>query len=115
MHLNDFPYEILSSILEKAAELNARDGVNFTFGLSQAPLPAQKAKLQRYVRAPVRPDVLRWNSTEGIRQVCSLWHDWSLEYALQTLWIKKWRGGERWADLPLHHRTCLRPPAIELD
>ncbi|KAF2753253.1 hypothetical protein EJ05DRAFT_224500 [Pseudovirgaria hyperparasitica] len=103
MNINVFPHEILSSILVQAAEANAREGVNFSFGLSQAPLPGQKAKLQRYVKAPLRPDVIRWNATDSLRHVCRLWHSWSLKYALDTLWIKKWRGGERWADLPLRH------------
>jgi len=50
MHINDFPYEILSNILEETARLNEEDGVTFTFGLTQAPLPLQKTPLQKYVR-----------------------------------------------------------------
>ena len=35
MHINDLPFEILSRVLKEAADANVRDGLRFTFGLSQ--------------------------------------------------------------------------------
>ncbi len=86
MHINDFPPEILSSILDHAASLNERHGVTFTYGLS---LPHGERKLQRYVRGPVPPDLLSWDATTPIRQVCSAWHDWALAHSLKNLYIRK--------------------------
>ncbi|OCL01810.1 hypothetical protein AOQ84DRAFT_204085 [Glonium stellatum] len=99
MHINNFPYEVLSQILETATKLNERDGATFTFGLSQAPLPLQKVPLQRYVRGPVPPDMLKWDATASIRLVCWTWHEWALNYALKDVYIRRWRGSERWAEL----------------
>lgn len=99
MHINNFPYEVLSQILEAATKLNERNGATFTFGLSQAPLPLQKAPLQRYVRGPVPPDMLKWDATASIRLVCWTWHEWALNYALKDVYIRRWRGSERWAEL----------------
>lgn len=99
MRLNDVPYEILSKILEETAKANARDGPSYTFGLSQPPMPLQKGTLQRYVRGPVPPEMLKWDATSAIRLVCWKWHEWALEYALKDVYIRRWKGGERWADL----------------
>lgn len=97
--INDLPHEILSSILEHVTASNKQHGVTYTFGLSQAPIPLQTAKLQKYVRGPVPPDMLKWDATAAIRQVCRTWHDWALEYALKDVYIRRWRGSERWAEL----------------
>ncbi|KAF2146573.1 uncharacterized protein K452DRAFT_355055 [Aplosporella prunicola CBS 121167] len=99
MHINDFPQEILSNILEEASKLNERDGVTFTFGLSQAPTIVAKPPLQKYVRGPVQPDILRWDAASAIREVCRRWHEWALEYAMKDVFIRKWKGAERWAEL----------------
>lgn len=99
MHINEFPYEILSKILEEAANANIRDGPTYTFGLSQAPLPLQRATLQRYVRGPVPPELLKWDATSALRSVCWIWHDWALEHSLKDVYIRRWKGGERWAEL----------------
>lgn len=99
MHINEVPFEILSKILEFAAEANQRDGPTYTFGLSQAPLPLQPATLQRYVRGPVPPELLKWDATSALRLVCWRWHEWSLGYALKNVYIRRWKGGERWAEL----------------
>ena len=93
--LNSLPYELLSGILEKSAELNTRHGAKYTYGLSQAPEPLQDIQMQRVVRGQVSPDTLRWNATESIRQVNRAWHDWTCEYALTSLYISRWRGSER--------------------
>ena len=93
--ISDLPYEILSAILAEAAELNIRNGVQFTYGLSQAPEPLQDVRMQRVIRGRVSPDTLRWNAAAPIRQVGRKWHDWAAEYALQTLQITRWRGSER--------------------
>jgi len=99
MNINEFPNEILSVILEQATKLNEQDGVTFTFGLSQAPLPLQKATLQRYVRGPVCPDMLKWDATASIRLVCPKWHEWAIQYALKDVYIRRWQRDERWAEL----------------
>ncbi|CAO2656891.1 Nn.00g056940.m01.CDS01 [Neocucurbitaria sp. VM-36] len=99
MNINDFPYEVLSKILEEVAKANIRDGPTYTFGLSQAPLPLQRATLQRYVRGPVPPELLKWDATSALRSVCWKWHEWSLEHSLKDLYIRRWKGGERWAEL----------------
>ena len=89
------PFELLSSILETAAELNAKDSATFTYGLSQAPLPLQKNTLERTVRGHKPFDVSRWDSVESVRQVNSRWRVWALSYALRELFIRRWRGSER--------------------
>ena len=94
MRLNDVPYEILSKILEETAKANARDGPSYTFGLSQPPMPLQKGTLQRYVRGPVPPEMLKWDATSALRLVCWQWHEWTLEYALKEVYIRRWKGGE---------------------
>jgi hypothetical protein len=97
--INDLPYEVLSKILEETAKLNQRYGVTYTFGLSQPPMPLQTAPLQRYVRGPVPPEMLKWDATASIRLVCWKWHEWALQYALKDVYIRRWKGGERWAEL----------------
>ncbi|KAF1840615.1 uncharacterized protein K460DRAFT_371820 [Cucurbitaria berberidis CBS 394.84] len=99
MNINDFPYEVLAKILEEVAKANIRDGPTYTFGLSQAPLPLQRATLQRYVRGPVPPELLKWDATSALRSVCWKWHEWALEHSLKDLYIRRWKGGERWAEL----------------
>lgn len=94
MHINEFPYEILSKILEETAKANIRDGPSYTFGLTQAGLPLQRAELARYVRGPVPPEMLKWDATSAIRLVCGQWHEWALEYALKDVYIRRWKGGE---------------------
>lgn len=94
MQIQQLPYEILSKILEEVAEANIRDGATYTFGLSQAPLPLQKSTLQRYVRGPVPPEMLKWDAICSIRTVCWQWHEWALEYALKNVYIRRWKGGE---------------------
>lgn len=94
MQIKELPFEILSKILEEVAEANIRDGPTYTFGLSQAPLPLQKSTLQRYVRGPVPPEMLKWDAITAIRTVCWQWHEWALEYALKNVYIRRWKGGE---------------------
>lgn len=101
MHINDLPYEILFNILKEAAVSNAQEGVTYTYGLTQAPLPLQKAKLDRYIRGPVTPDALCWDAASPLRHVCSQWHDWALEYSLDKIFLRRWRGSERWAEISL--------------
>ncbi|KAL5121222.1 hypothetical protein ACEQ8H_000690 [Pleosporales sp. CAS-2024a] len=99
MHINDFPFEVLSKILEEVAQAHQRDGPTYTFGLSQAPLPLQRASLQRYVRGPVPPELLKWDATSAVRSVCWKWHEWALRHSLRDVYIRCWKGGERWAEL----------------
>ena len=95
--INDLPYEILSQILEAAAEHNVLQGPLYTYGLSQAPEPLKDAQLHPVIRGQLSPDTLRFNSTESLRQVARRWHDWAAEYALETLYISRWRGSERYS------------------
>ena len=99
MSFQTLPTEIVSSILKLAAITHAEEGVNFTYGLTQAPLPLQKPALTRYVRGPANPDALRWDATATIRSVCRKWHAWALQYSMESVIIRKWRGSERWAEL----------------
>lgn len=94
MHINNLPYEVLCKILEEVTKNHIRDGPTYTFGLSQAPLPLQKASLSRYVRGPVPPELLKWDATAMLRSVCWKWHEWSLEHCLKDLYVRRWKGGE---------------------
>jgi hypothetical protein len=94
MNINDFPYEVLSKILDEVTHAHIRDGPTFTFGLSQAPMPIQRASLQRYVRGPVPPELLKWDATSMIRSVCWKWHEWALEHAIKDVYVRRWKGGE---------------------
>lgn len=44
--------------------------------------------------------MLRWDATSPLRHVCSAWHDWSLGYSMKDIYVKRWRGDQRWAGLP---------------
>ena len=99
----DLPYELLSAILEEAAELNTRENAQYTYGLSQAPEPLKDVRMQRVVRGQVPPDMLKWSAVDAIRQVNRQCHQWASEYALRDLYITRWRGSERW--LPFHTRS----------
>lgn len=85
------PYELLSSILEAAASFNAQEIQSYTYGLDTT----SNGKSQRILRGQVAPDALRWLSTDAIRRVSRQWHDWATRYALQDLYIRRWRGSER--------------------
>ncbi|KAM3419997.1 hypothetical protein BST61_g3309 [Cercospora zeina] len=104
MHITHLPSEILSDILLLATRTNENEGASFTYGLTQAPLPLQKAKLTKYVRGPVTAESLRWDATASIRQVCARWHDWALSYNLEHVFERRWRGSERWAELSSNRR-----------
>lgn len=94
--INALPYELLTAVLEEATRLNLREIPRYTYGLSQAPEPMRaEVQMQRVVRGPVGPDVLKWNATDAIRRVCRTWHDWACRYAVATLYISSWRGSER--------------------
>ena len=94
--INDLPYELLSAILEEAAKINVHEIAQHTYGLSQAPEPLQDVRMQRVLRGQVPPDTLKWNAVDAIRQVNRQCHRWASEYALETLYITRWRGSERW-------------------
>ena len=93
--INHLPYELLSAILQEAAELNIHENAQYTYGLSQAPEPLQAIQMQRVVRGQVPPDTLKWNAVDAIRRVNQKCHQWALEYALRNLFITRWRGSER--------------------
>ena len=94
MHVKELPFEIVSEILVEVAEANIRDGPTYTFGLTQAPLPIQKAALQRYVRGPVSQEMLKWDATSVVRHACWQWHEWATQYALKSVSVSRRRGGE---------------------
>lgn len=96
--VEDLPFELLSYILEEAAELNSGDNATYTYGLSEAPQPLRQTTLQRHVRGRVAPDVMRWNSSSALRQVNRRWHDWALDYSMKDLYVRRWRGSERWME-----------------
>ncbi|EME43911.1 hypothetical protein DOTSEDRAFT_71649 [Dothistroma septosporum NZE10] len=104
MHVNDLPEEILSDILSLATQSNEADGVSFTYGLTEAQLPLQKQKIQKYVRGPVTAEHMRWDATDSIRGVCHRWHEWAISYNLENVFERKWQGGERWANLPVSRK-----------
>ena len=93
--INELPYELLSAILEEAADLNIQEKTQYTYGLSQAPEPLQDVRLQRVIRGQVPPDTLKWHAVDAIRQVNRQWHQWACEYSLRNLYITRWRGSER--------------------
>lgn len=95
-NFKDLPYELLSAILEEAAEINMDESAQYTYGLSQAPEPLQDVRMQRVVRGRVSPDTLKWNAVDAIRQVNRQCHQWASEYALRSIHITRWRGSERW-------------------
>ncbi|KAH0544163.1 hypothetical protein FGG08_001608 [Glutinoglossum americanum] len=96
--ITDLPFETLSSILEEAAKLNLRESPTFTYGLTEAPEPLRNTRMQIYVRGMVPPDILRWDTTDSIRQVHRIWHYWALDYSFKELYIRRWRGSERWLE-----------------
>ncbi|KXL46519.1 hypothetical protein M433DRAFT_69549 [Acidomyces richmondensis BFW] len=104
MPIGALPQEILSDILTRAALANEAEGPHYSFGLSQAPVPLEEPpKLTKYVRGPLSTESLRWDATESIRQVCARWREWALGYNLEAVFERRWRGAERWANLP-HQR-----------
>ncbi|KAF3030350.1 hypothetical protein E8E12_000377 [Didymella heteroderae] len=113
MQLKDFPYELVSRILDEVAEANIRAGPTYTFGLSQAPLPFQISPIQRYVKGPIPLQMLKWDASYAIRNVCWQWHEWALEYALKAVYIRRWKGGERWVELS--NRRTSYPFSKELN
>lgn len=108
--ITNLPNEILDAILDEVVEINQREGVSFTFGLSQLP-PCNdqtvSTRVERSVRGPTPPYQARWDATTNLRQVCTAWHDWSLNYALRDVYVKMWRGSERWADLSLQRGELI--------
>lgn len=102
MHINDLPTEILHHILGHAAELNAALGVAYTYGLSQVE-PRQKttSKVTRAIRGPVSADSRRWDAVSAVRQTCKSWHQWALDQAVRDLYVRRWRGSERWSNLTI--------------
>ena len=106
MHINDLPREILIDILLLATKANEADDVSFTYGFSQVPLPlGRSSKVGKYVRGPVSAEALRWDATCSLRQVCSRWHEWALEYNFEHVFERKWQGSERWADLTMQRQN----------
>lgn len=91
--IDDVPYEILSAILQKAADLNLQEAPRYSYGfdgcLSSSRLHGVRP------RAQICPDTLRWITTEAIRQVNRTWHDWACRYSLNCVYLSRWRGSER--------------------
>jgi hypothetical protein len=93
MHIHDSLYEIISQVLEDVTKRHI-DGPTYTYGLTQAPLPLQKARLHRYVRGPTPPHLLNWDGSSMLRSVCRKWHEWALGYSLKDVYIRYWKGAE---------------------
>lgn len=96
--IEQLPWEILNFILQHAVRLNYEDNATFSYGLTGATRPTDKARLARYVRGHIPPDVQRWNAATAIRQTSSAWHIWAAEFSLDELYIRRWRGSERWLE-----------------
>ena len=94
--IDSLPFEILDLILSQAAELNIKEAVTYTYGLTEAPQPLQHVTLERYVRGRKPEDSLRWVAVDAIRQVSSTWRQWALGHAVKELYIRRWRGSERY-------------------
>lgn len=92
------PYEIVDLILSYAVELNRRDAVTYSYGLTEAPQPLQHVKLDIYVSGRRPEDSVRWHAASSIRQVNSGFRKWALKYAADSLYIRAWRGSERWIE-----------------
>ena len=95
LRLPDLPYELFSAILSRAARLNSGGNAKYTYGLSQAPEPAQDVRMQRVVRGYTPIDSQKWMAVDAMRQINRRFHDWAVEYALKDLYITRWRGSER--------------------
>lgn len=85
LKINVLPNEVVYEILAIAADLNSREGVAHAFGRSRVSTGGSIP--EKCVGAPVSPDWLRWDNTCAIRQVCSSWHAWALNYALRDIYI----------------------------
>lgn len=94
--IDSLPFEILCTILEYVTQYNLSQSPSYTYGLSNAADLGQRGGLQPVIRGQTTPDVLKWQAIEKLRTVNRLWHDWAIQYALQTLHISRWRGSERW-------------------
>jgi hypothetical protein len=100
--IKDLPFEILDAILLEVVDQQKREGVAFTYGLSELPACRDKTvstRLQKYVRGPTPPYQEKWDAVKNLRQVSQDWHEWALSYALEDVYVKLWQGGERWFDL----------------
>lgn len=104
MDINAFPNEILDKILEYVVADEEKGGVRYSYGLSQLPKsvdPKVPTNVQRYVKGPLPPYQQKWDATNSLRNVCVRWHEWALSYALREVYVKLWRGSERWCDLSI--------------
>jgi hypothetical protein len=102
MQIGNLPNEILFRILEEAVKLHQKDGIVFTYGLSKLPECRDKSvptTVQKYLRGPTPLYQQRWDASRAIRLVSKQWHDWALGYAVRDVYVKIWRGSERWFDL----------------
>lgn len=91
--IDNVPYDILSAILQKAAELNLLDASKYSYGFNKSISPSRVDGIRP--RAQKCPDTLRWITTEAIRQVNRTWHDWACRYSLNSVYLSRWRGSER--------------------
>jgi hypothetical protein len=94
MYILRLPNELIFAILLDVVESSIHDGPVYTYGLTQVPLTLRKSSVQRYVKGFVRPEMLRWDAASIIRQVCWKWHDWAIDYALKSISISLYKGGE---------------------
>lgn len=98
--IHSLPWEIISNILNLAAEANIAEGhvSKYTYGLSQVTrtLQTQKLHIQKHVTGQLPTDILRWRASDAMRRTCSTWHEWAVGYAFKELYVRRWRGGESW-------------------
>ena len=101
--ISSLPWEIISHILTLAANANIAEGYtpSYTYGLSQVSRTLRlyrKWQIQKHVTGRLPTDTLRWKATDSLRRTCSRWHEWAMEYNLKELYVRRWRGGERYID-----------------
>ena len=101
-NISDLPTEILSNILTRVISTNKKDGVHFTYGLSESShffAEPHSPKLTRYVRSPLRDELLTLDAAWAIRRVCQQWGNLVMSKTFREIREQCSPGYDRWADL----------------
>lgn len=96
------PTELLNDILSRALFANKKNGVHFTYGLleNSGLFPEQHSpRLTKYVRSPLRDEVMAMDAAWAIRRVCRQWGDWALSQNFREIHEQCCPSQSRWADL----------------
>jgi hypothetical protein len=101
-NISDVPTEILSDILARVVSANKRDGVHFTYGLSESShsfAEPHSPKLTRYVRSPLRDELMTLDAAWAVRRVCQQWGGLVMSQIFREIREQCSPGRDRWADL----------------